>query len=147
MVEELLYIGFTQEKDGMLRIHLVVTTEEGYDVNWSRHFQTYLYHASGDTSMWDSPYWSRDPIDPPPEYWKYLSSQPVRLSAIPEQFLQDSSFMTWFIQQCIDSGRIFYCSRCKDYYPSDEHCSHIWYCDACGTYSIPGERCRHKRAD
>lgn len=38
-----------------------------------------------------------------------------------------------------------YCSKCDDWLPFDNMCSHVLWCDECGWWSTPSEPCRHNR--
>jgi hypothetical protein len=147
---EVVYIGFS---DGGKYIHQIISEERspagermwhGYDVNYSRTYGFYLVYNSGDTSMWENPYWSHDPL---PQEWQH--PEHARLPEIPAEFLLDGSFAAYLEANAIEDGCfIVYCARCKDYLSTEESapCEHIWYCSRCDAYSKPGERCGHKRA-
>ena len=139
---------------------------DGYDVDWSRDRQSYIFHnsssgltpaevsgiyfMSGDIPIKEKPCTLVDARDKPP--WRGKRTKAIRernrtrrLAKLPKAFdiAANSNLLEWLQNNGIESDAA-YCSICRDYFPTSEEwllCEHIWWCSTDGWWSTPSERC------
>lgn len=139
---------------------------DGYDVEWSKEFQSYIFHSSssgfhetevsgiyftsGDIKIKEKPCQLVDARDKPP--WKGKRTRAIRernrtrkLRKLPKLFdiAEGSNLIEWLQENGIESA-MEYCSICRDSFPTSEEwrlCEHIWWCEQITGWSTPSERC------
>jgi len=138
---------------------------DGYDVEWCKRYQSYVFHnsssgimpkdidgiyfISGDVKVKEKPCQLVDARDKPP--WKGKRTRIIRernrtrrLRKLPKAFEMGhaTNLMEWLQDNGIENGAT-YCSECRDWLPedADELCDHVWWCAKTGSYSTPNERC------
>ena len=142
---------------------------DGYDVEWSKYHQTYIFHNSsrgfhepevsgiyflaGDMKVKEKPYTRVDGGDKPP--WQSKRTKAIRernrtrrLAKLPKAFDMShvENLLEWLQCNGIESDAV-YCSTCRDWFPGDSSwdcCEHVWWCDKTCDYSTPDERCKCK---
>lgn len=145
--------------DRLMHVH-----RSGYDVDWSRGYQSYIFHnssgggsdevevsgiyfVSGDVKVKEKPCQFVDARDNPP--WRSKRTKAIRqrnrtrrLKALPKHIDLETGedLYEWMVNHAFEQDAV-YCSICRDYFPGDSLCKHCWWCDKQGDYSTPGERC------
>ena len=144
---------------------------DGYDVEWSKAYQSYIFHnsssgimpkkisgiyyISGDMKVKEKPCDLVDVRDKAP--WKGKKTRIIRernrtrrLKRLPKAFDMDgvSNLLEWLQANGIEEDAV-YCSECRDWLPTDqdEPCDHCWWCANTATWSTPDERCSCKDRD
>lgn len=174
---------FFQSAFGAPKIHSIVTIADvighqgspyterrGYDVEWSRHFDCYLYHHSGcgggaEVVMSGLYHVSGNAgmarIKEKPAEWVHSRDKPPwrskqtrlirkrnrthRLLSLPKHIRTEGGgdLLDWLARNGIEQDAV-HCSECQDWLPGNELCRHCWWCDKTGWYSTPWERCECK---
>lgn len=135
-----------------------------YDINWSRSYDSYLFHhsgsgggndvevsgiyfATGDVTIKETPCQLVDARDKPP--WRGKRTRAIRelnrtrrLRSLPKAFdiKPGHDLLTWLQGNALEQQAV-YCSTCRDDLPGDYLCDHTWWCDKIGWYSTPSEPC------
>jgi hypothetical protein len=144
---------------------------DGYDVDWSKAYQSYIFHnsssgfhvpkvsgiyfLSGDMKVKEQPCTLVDARDKPP--WRGKRTKAIRkrnrtrrLRRLPKAFDMDGlgNLLEWLQQNGIESGASW-CSECRDWLPENEDvlCDHCWWCTKTATWSTPDERCKCKNRE
>lgn len=146
--------------DGRYELRSVYTVEghdcgiQGYDVDWCKETQEYVYHMSSFGFPLplevDGIYWSLQPDAVTEKPCLLMDTEDQernttrRLSQLPPEFATNGSsdVFAWLVNNCRES-EVEYCSICQSYAPTadtDYPCEHIWWCRENAGWSTPNER-------